>query len=485
MRLPCVALLLAGCSLTNVGKDLQQVSCEGQPFEFCDELNVDYPSGDACRVWRCHPTEKVCALYGPDFPELCDGVDNNCNNQIDEGMYTPIGAPVRWTVGTARFDQTAVAARRHSEDPRVVDIAPVVVSDNHTHGLLADALVDMAELDDLFAGNNRLSAAVASSPSGFVIATSLEFAVDDDRLQWHSFDSSGVLLGGSTDNLLTPQSELALAVDGDAPNLGLLLSQDRAAVPIAQQNCFVPDSDVELYMRRLTSSDIDEAGVLLGKTFESYPPGVLAVADDSYLVAYQRQVSGNQMEIEIASVDALLDADRQAAVAAPSVEVPIGEPRLAASSDGTMVALVYREDCIDRDGDGLSDGGEPAIQLVLYTRQLGTLDELKRVEVTRGISFGGARRPIIYYQEFDLPGDERHAEWLVAWEDGARQLLLSRFAMDGTPLEEKLVLAESLSLSEGAHLVPGAGENGVTALTASTAAPDGTMLAVPLCQAAP
>lgn len=85
-------LLLAtpGCSLMGIG-DYDLIPCDrdetnGSPE--CDALNATLPA-DQCARYYCHPSGRGCVLEEHVDDESCDGLDNDCDQRIDEDAAIP------------------------------------------------------------------------------------------------------------------------------------------------------------------------------------------------------------------------------------------------------------------------------------------------------------------------------------------------------------------------------------------------------------
>jgi len=77
------------CTDCNDAKDevypgAPEVVCNGQDDD-CDELTLDRPDDDGDGVDVCDDCDDTDPLRSPAFLEDCDGVDNDCDEDIDEG----------------------------------------------------------------------------------------------------------------------------------------------------------------------------------------------------------------------------------------------------------------------------------------------------------------------------------------------------------------------------------------------------------------
>lgn len=106
------ALLVMSCTLQNLDEGLERQTCETRAD--CADLNQSYPNADPCLEWTCNRATQLCQVRGRDrdddqvvdiicpggtdcndlsadvYPgatEICDGLDNNCNSRVDEGLY--------------------------------------------------------------------------------------------------------------------------------------------------------------------------------------------------------------------------------------------------------------------------------------------------------------------------------------------------------------------------------------------------------------
>ena len=86
-----VSATIADCDTTPVGGD----DCNGQPMNtYYPDLDGDGYGDDASAYEACSSTDPMqggdcddsTALISPDAEEVCDGLDNNCDGSVDEGV---------------------------------------------------------------------------------------------------------------------------------------------------------------------------------------------------------------------------------------------------------------------------------------------------------------------------------------------------------------------------------------------------------------
>jgi len=112
MPILCCAAAAFSCTALNLTEGLEPSTCDGVT-ETCDDLNDLEPTGDPCQRWACDLETGYCAVLTTDadgdgapaagcgetpeledcddadaarFPgntEVCDGIDNDCDDIVD------------------------------------------------------------------------------------------------------------------------------------------------------------------------------------------------------------------------------------------------------------------------------------------------------------------------------------------------------------------------------------------------------------------
>ncbi|HKP59275.1 MAG TPA: putative metal-binding motif-containing protein, partial [Polyangiales bacterium] len=115
LRWALLCLVCSGCSVLALSDEIHQDSCQIE--EDCDILNDrNSREFDPCHIWQCDQHTKLCVFrqtdsdqdgtpppfcvavgtvgdcqdddptINPKAKEVCDGVDNDCDQSVDEGM---------------------------------------------------------------------------------------------------------------------------------------------------------------------------------------------------------------------------------------------------------------------------------------------------------------------------------------------------------------------------------------------------------------
>ncbi|MCB9708472.1 MAG: putative metal-binding motif-containing protein [Myxococcales bacterium] len=121
---------LLGCGILGFGADIP-VSCNDGP-RTCADLNTSNPTGDSCTFWACIDNrcqvvpkdtdqdgvlDNGCEPEGsppdcdendnrrfPGNPEICDYIDNSCNDKVDEGFAYGVSEEHLWPFSDAEID---------------------------------------------------------------------------------------------------------------------------------------------------------------------------------------------------------------------------------------------------------------------------------------------------------------------------------------------------------------------------------------------
>ena len=454
-----VVVTSSGCTLRGLGDDLDQASCRDKLPSFCDELNESEPSGDPCIRWSCAPDTEVCTLLprdldhdgapdeecvgsniafdcddndatrAPSLAEVCDGIDNDCDDELDEGALVATG-PVRTIVTTSPVQHVSVAV---STDGTA---AALFVPDTGatTSGTLHEASVDdwlqsddanaMLVSYDMAAGQEQSAEGTAAirinrgmaqpytlvafaQPQGggtirigsYVATPSPLLAAPTEPLA-DSSDASAVRLAPSTDG----NSALAAFLKRK-PSLTDSCSTDAnadVAVNVVALDDASPDPDVPNPGDALT----------LGSTTDVSPPAAVALDATSYLVAIVNRADESKRGKEIVLYRVTATNPPTATIVLRETTADTtGELSLVRGGNTQMtqrIALSYRVGC----------GSTAQVSfLVLSWSSTGELlTASEPIVAPKQASTNQQRRPTALWSS--VPAEA----WFWAWEEGQNEV---------------------------------------------------------------
>jgi hypothetical protein len=500
-----LALFASACLFTSFEDRLQQISCAGEPETFCAELAALEATNGDCRAWRCHPTENRCALLPldedgdgfsseacaragepvdcnddpgtgaaalmtPDGIETCDGVDNDCDGDVDEGVYVP-GPAIRATTDEpVRF--LAMAGRPGNGE---VGLFTTIANE-----VVAAFVTDLSQTSVPFQNvpvqpdpdpPQPNGIAVTPASQGSYVLASGGTGPDQSQLRVRSLTSSG--LTPSNGGVLAtnePLSDLAVASDGAGG--GVLVYPLRAPTALGQRHCEGSPLPTALMGRSFAGNfPVFKHYSPLFLTNDLHPAALAPWAGSQFFLAtaphHNQPNRSIRLDLLIAAdfgVGSIAHVDRFDAIGG----IALGEPAIAVSPRGE-IAIAFRRGC-------------DVIQIIVRRYEwTGTTFIDKGEVVVYESEAEKPRRPAIAYREFSAGPGHLWSEWFVVWEENQTRLRGARLDLAGNVLEIFPVYDPGITLGEGPRLAPGPGKNGISVGALLSGPEHGTAL-IPFCQ---
>lgn len=492
-----MAGLLHGCSLLGLSDGLERASCDGP--DFCADLNTLAPTNDACLAWTCGP-QGVCevlpldedgdgapamgcepdgvdpdcddqsALRAPLLEELCDTLDNDCDELIDEGAGFPIGTPTTLLPVTAGVtpgqisylpragDAVAVSYLARSPGPAGPIEVDVLQFPNSSAGASALAVVP-----DTLPTPNAFSTVLAEASSTVVAAAAFagcrrtvvgSLSVNPASFGEMTVDAAHFSEGlpiptTSADNQTCPRTGLP-AEDQQAPVGWLNSASDGTVILLAwlevaetlTETCPSPPSAiVRVSSARIAAGTVTPAtapALDVGLAEAAEAPSLVTLSDGAgFLAAFPTAVGFVVNHIEVDDpVSGSLTSTRVKEQSFSDVrEVSLALGPLSGQTQSFVVG--YRAGC----------GAAATVSFLRYRYDTGSGEVTGPLgEPFQPTAAGGQEDPFVAFQPAPLG-------YLVAWSEGGQQRV-ARLGDDGTVLAEPDALGASNANYRDAFYAP-------------------------------
>ncbi len=478
------------CLFTDVGENLEQTNCVGEPKSFCDELNQLSPTGDPCLEWACDPGARACKMLpfdgdddgaplamcapagvapdcddtdprrrpkvGDSFAvELCDGVDNDCDDLVDEGAYQITVAPDPTVSGSVR-DLAVLSVPGEENAQLLYGRGPGGVSDAYSSFSSEIAVTDKN------VNVSRQSSAFQFSNVGGDLSLLAAFGTDGAR----DLLIGGLEAGAAGDGKLdapSPVLHSAATAGYEVLSLGMASSGGAFVGSYADSAAFgetcgeignTPGAtrQVRLFAGAIVSGEIEmqASDTNLITTADPSASPVIGTSDSTWLVAVAGvdAVEVHHVELSGESLQTTMAVNMSGLAGIP------GDVDMAMNGDGSQLGVVFRDGC-----------GNSTISLALIPRTSNGASGLGTPAFFELADAVNAQKPHILWRESPSPG------WLVSWQESTlaensdgkivftAHGRLAWISIAGEVIGDVYTLLDEPQFSQGFHLTHAAGND--------------------------